>query len=651
MLLIFFIIVGIFLSFFSICILTREIMIAYFLPKEIKSDQVNKNAIQRMRLLGARFDIKVVTLTLLLPSLYLLIASLFNSTFTASLFSIIIFVVSFIFISIIIGNYYYFKTYNNYYDVFVFGLVEDDTKAVLQNMYDDYPIVRIILGITLLSISISYFCYFIIGYSQINIDVSYYHIIGIFLFVVICVLLIRGTINSKPLGRLHAQVSSLSIINKLVPNGVICLKWAIDDRKRDVKFEAVDENEGKQLIQKALDVESLYFKTAKNSYLEQNKPNVVFALMESFGSNILQYDDEKTNDLLGNLRPYFEKDIVFKRFLAEGYATISTMAQIYFNSPVQNISQSIAQNIPLKETPFLTYKKKGYKTIFITSGNMMWRNLANYLPLQGVDEMYDQNDLIDTFADAKQTLSYWGVADEYSFKLAEKLLEERAEPLFINILTITNHPPYKAPESYQPKPINSQILLDKFGKNDEERENLLTTYQYAANALGNFISNVEKGNKGNNTIISASGDHYVRAVNNNELPQQLFLAYGVPFFIHIPEQLKNNVQINYDPLMIGSHKDIMPTLYSLSLSDCQYWAFGSNLLSIALKDTFAYHPEVFADKDGVIDLNSDGLIKYKWDNNLMVSHLKIEHNQSEKIKSYQNLLYWQSNYLVKGYKH
>ncbi|MDD2168998.1 hypothetical protein QA338_10755 [Glaesserella parasuis] len=39
------------------------------------------------------------------------------------------------------GNFYYYKTYNNYYDMLMFGLVEDDTKAVLKNIYDDYPVI------------------------------------------------------------------------------------------------------------------------------------------------------------------------------------------------------------------------------------------------------------------------------------------------------------------------------------------------------------------------------------------------------------------------------------------------------------------------------------------------------------------------------
>ncbi|SUB59677.1 Uncharacterised protein [Phocoenobacter uteri] len=46
-------------------------MIAHFLLQEMMNAQDNKKVIQRMRLLGVRFDIKVVTLTQSLPCLYL----------------------------------------------------------------------------------------------------------------------------------------------------------------------------------------------------------------------------------------------------------------------------------------------------------------------------------------------------------------------------------------------------------------------------------------------------------------------------------------------------------------------------------------------------------------------------------------------------
>lgn len=45
------------------------------------------------------------------------------------------------------------------------------------------------------------------------------------------------------------------------------------------------------------------------------------ALMESFGSNMLAFDEPGKNDLLGSLRPHFKEDFVFKRFLSEDNGT------------------------------------------------------------------------------------------------------------------------------------------------------------------------------------------------------------------------------------------------------------------------------------------------------------------------------------------
>lgn len=39
-----------------------------------------------------------------------------------------------------IVNFYYFRTYDNKIDVFIFGLRDDDTLAVLTILWQDYPI-------------------------------------------------------------------------------------------------------------------------------------------------------------------------------------------------------------------------------------------------------------------------------------------------------------------------------------------------------------------------------------------------------------------------------------------------------------------------------------------------------------------------------
>lgn len=648
-----------FAYFQTILILHRRRMAKAFISTEIHQSEQYQSALKRMTTRGARFDAKVIAI-MLAPFFLLGSASFaFLSVKTTALFwSIYILIFAIVLIGIVAGNFYYYKTYNNYYDMFMFGLVEDDTKAVLKNIYDDYPVISGSLAVLVLALLPAGFTFHAL--SDWFLAIEFHWTVSTLLFVATLLVLaffVRGTIRSTPLGKNHAQVTSLAVINKLVPNGVIAMEWAFGDRKRNINFEAVDLEQGKALMQQVFGTDSLLERTPTNTALLETKPHVVLAVMESFGTNYLVLDDPENNDLLGSLRPHFARDFVFKRFISDYDGTAPTVASLYFYSPIQNISQSIAQQTALPYSPFKTYKQQGYRTVFITSGGLMWRNLGNYLPLQGVDECYDQNDIIEAFPAAKATLSYWGIADEYAFALAEKLLSESSEPLFINILSITNHPPYEVPAHYQAQRIDPSSLEGKFG-NEEENHKSLATYQYANNALGNFITNVSQSAVGNQTIIAATGDHHVRCVRF-DAPKQNFMAKGVPFYVHVPELLQSKLAIQFDPNRIGSHKDILPTLYALSLSDAEYWNIGGrNLLAIQddSKYAFAYNENLWADSEGVSDGASD--MQYTWQNptalypeNLWVEQLLPMSSQKKaRIEAYKQLLTWQINYLVKGTK-
>lgn len=643
----------------------RYVMTRTFVPQDIWQNAEHQAAIARMFNLGRRFDTKVLSIVLGVPLLIGSIAIYFTPAVATGLASVIG-VFCLILNGIIVGNFYYFKTYNNYYDIFMFGLVEDDTQAVLKNIYEDYPIIRLFVGVLISAFIPAWFLYCAISQQWFASESIVWQIILCVLSLVGLVFAARGSVRSKPLGRGHAQVSTLSILNKMVPDGLTAMSWAWSDRRSQISFEPVSREDGESLLktfmvnvvpaesvsETVLETTSSYdifhHHTATNEYLAQHKPHVVFALMESFATNFLIYDDEQHNDLLGRLRPYWQKDFVFERFCSDYNGTAPSLAGIFFHSHVQNISQSIAQNKPLKETPFEVYKSQGYKTAFITAGNMMWRNLANYLPLQGVDAMYDQNTIMECFPEAKDSLSYWGIADEYAFKMAEKLLKESQEPLFIAILSMTNHPPYVLPAHYQSRPLQADCLVGRYGKDDKERLLSLGTYQYACDAIGGFIQAIEKSELAENTVIAVTGDHHVRGVYA-DMPKELFASKAVPFFVHLPDSLRDHLTLDFDARRVGSHKDIMPTLYHVSLSGATYWhGGGSNLFATPHVRPFAFNETLFATEDYVVDTLAQPLVAYRWaDNGLLVEKphtlSDAEHKQ---VEAFQQFLVWQTNYLA-----
>ncbi|MGL5990847.1 MAG: LTA synthase family protein [Plesiomonas sp.] len=613
--------------------------------------------IQRLWVTGLRFDLRIAAIAsapVLLLGFFLAIKESCWQTFIR-IVPVIFGLLSFLVSAIAIGNYYYYQTYHTFIDVFAFGLFDDDTPAVLSNMWQDYPILQSVF-IACIAAWLAY----ILSRKVINsalikkktkIQEYGYLVFCIFLFFVFC----RGSIGPFPLRRDNAQVSSLNVLNKLVPNGVIAIDWALKDRKSDVSFEPVTLQQGVTLKQQ-LQFDDLHTKTPVNNWLDTHKPNVVFALMESFGSNMLAFDKLPENDLLGNLREHFNSDFLFRKFLSEDNGTAPSFAALFFQSPVQNISHSSAQNIKLRDTPFSIYKSKGYKTIFISPGNMMWRNLINYLPTQGVDEVYDQNTLMKMYPEAEKEITAWGVPDEYAYKLATKLLNENKEnPLFISILSITNHPPYVVPARYNIKPISE---VPEFLKHAEEggidQINMLKTYQYAADSLGNFITGIKESENGDRTLIAATGDHQMRRVKAF-YPIEQVLDRAVPFYLYVPKPILDHVEWRFDANRVGSHKDIMPTLYSYSLSNTSYLALaGRNLLSPIddEKRAFGYNVTLWIDDKGAYPLTGKPVF-YSWANaegiKLNSDVKEVSTQQQERMKALPELLRWQLNGRLKGF--
>ncbi|MEZ8195334.1 LTA synthase family protein [Vibrio cortegadensis] len=536
-------------------------------------------------IVGARFDAKIVSIAfapLLLIGLSVGAFSKVYQRFTRVIPSYVA-LIFFLLAAFSIGNYYYYVTYGSYIDVFVFGLFDDDTKAVLENAWEDYPIIRSFVA----SVVASALAY--LGTTKLLRCARKWQwnkrhwaltTVSVVLTVLVYVVIARGSIGTLPLKRYHANVSQYKALNIITPNAFMALDWAKSDYKKQSKFEPISAEAVEDQMLKVLGQPTPVYQTPKNDYLAENKPNVVMALMEGMGMNVLIEDDASHNDLLGSLREGFEQDFVFKRFLAGTSATIDSIVMMLFHSNIPTISHSSAQKVVLPSSAVLPYKQAGYEVVFIYGGNSMWRNLANYLPRQGFDTVYDENSIKKAFPAAEKYADTWGVPDEYTFKFARKLLDEAEKPLMIYIMTVTNHSPFRAPGDYQPKPVKvSERLTTLLGPMADQAENLLQAYQYSSNALGEFVKGIKASGLGSKTIVAASGDHRVRYLSS-ERSDEFGLSLAVPFYMYVPDVILEHSDYRFERNRIGSHRDVFPTLYNFSLSDQSYVSLGGeNLLS------------------------------------------------------------------------
>ncbi|MDK4681313.1 LTA synthase family protein [Kingella negevensis] len=566
-------------------------------------------------------------------------------------------------IALTVGNIFYYSVYNRPFDVFIFGLLDEDTTAVLKTIWSDYPIVSALIGLAITALPIAFLLTKLHNHVQ-NKPVSgslKTQIAYAFGMVLLLVIGIRASFGTFPLRKSSAQVSPSETLNKLVPNPITALGWAVAEYRNSNQYNEVSDEDGSRLFSTMLGkpvakptLDNLQVTTPNNPEAAAKRPNVVLAVMESMSSHLwLQLDDPKTRDLLGELRPHFAQDWLYKRFVSEGNGTSDTLHRFFIRSPLNNVSQTSAKNKTFPTNVFKPYLNAGYTVVYLTAGNGGWRDFDTFTKHLGAQEFVDETELRRRYPEAQS--GTWGVPDEYMFSYATERLQQadkEHKPVFIMMMSITNHPPYALPNTSKrvqyPLSEAEKAQFSSLGDAKELNE-ILNTYHYANNALGHFITQAKQ----TNTIIAATGDHNMRGIAYPNI-SDLVLAHAVPFYLYAPENYRQNTV--YQPERIGSHKDIMPTLYELSLPKQTYLRTGCNLTQPENADNpwcgYGYNAEIAFYSSGVMNLSTKAFYPWEKDGNLLqVSAQSAAVPEADKIvaqrgQTYGDFLNWLLNRMV-----
>ncbi|MBN2486170.1 MAG: sulfatase-like hydrolase/transferase [Bacteroidales bacterium] len=578
---------------------------------------------------GFKFD-SIVTSYLLsfvlmlnLPYLFLNKKTWYDTfyTYTTSLYIQISLTLVVILLTI---DFYYYRFFHNHFDSMFFGIVEDDTKAVLDSIWKDYPVIPIALFIIIAFIGIRQLTKNIIKKDFIlntkRISPKLLFVIG---FIALFGIGMRGSLGTFPVGKDDMIICNDNSINDITPNPVFYLKETIADRSRykitcniepilkKYKFNAPEE--AIRLINSSdtlPDINCLLTVTPKNDFLISSPPNVIFILMESFSLHFLSLHSQSFN-LLGELENQLKYCSLYRNFLSCANGTIHSFEGLLANTPTTPVSQSQYNTIPLKSAAALPFKQNNYSTLFLTGSKLNWRNLGPWAGKQYFDKIEGRETLISEIDSAKE--GTWEVFDEFLFERVFDQLthySKAGRPTFIFGFTVTNHTPYEVPAKYKPFPLElSDSIMGIVKESKEYTWECFRNYQYSNHYLGLLIKKIRESEFGKNTIIAITGDHNCRNLFEYSDAEQLN-HYGVPLILYVPEKYLGNSII--DTERFGSHKDIFPTLYNLSLSGAEYLHTGNNLLSA---DTSVYFYAVNnyslgIDQTGAVNTITN--LRYQW---------------------------------------
>ena len=224
--------------------------------------------------------------------------------------------------------------------------------------------------------------------------------------------------------------------------------------------------------------------------LRQNRPNVLFIILESFGNVLVGPlgGDTLTTPCFNRLA---KEGLLFTNFYASGNRTDKAMPAILNGYPAQPAVSIIKE--PKKTQSLLgivgILGNKGYNTSFWYGGEINFANFNSFVISSGFQEIVTMHDF-----DPVNYNSKWGVHDHVLFDAFRESMNRAKEPFLKVVLTLSSHEPFEIPV---PPVFEGKDDLTKFRN----------SVHYTDSTVGEFIEWAKGTEWWENTLVILLADH------------------------------------------------------------------------------------------------------------------------------------------------
>jgi phosphoglycerol transferase MdoB-like AlkP superfamily enzyme len=293
--------------------------------------------------------------------------------------------------------------------------------------------------------------------------------------------------------------------------------------------------------------------------IKDEKPNVVFIIMEGLGSDFM--DDGEFKGCTPYLDALTKKSLYWENFVSNAGRTFGALPSLMGSLPFGENGFMEINPLPKHNSLISILKSNGYATTYYCGDDSNFDKKANFLEYDGIDKIIDINKFGPGYTKTKANSGgfSWGYPDAEIYRKTLSELKNDKPRLDI-IMTLTNHEPFDFPgkDVYLKKVdafLNTKSADEK--SKMEEYKNIFACLMYTDNSLQKFMEDYAKRPDYGNTIFVITGDHRLIPV-----PQKDNLCrFHVPFYIYSP-MLKKTAKFK----SISSHRDVAPSLVAF-LSD------------------------------------------------------------------------------------
>ncbi len=483
--------------------------------------------------------------------------------------TIALFVWMFGFVFLNICDAFFFEEFNSRFNYIAIDYLFLNTAEVLNNIYQSYPVVPILLGV---GVAIGGALWLIrrkIQPTASTMPSVKKRLAWLLAGGMVNLFLVSGvdirTVNANP-NRMLGEIGA---------NGFYTLFYALKTNHLvyDRYYLTMPDQEAfersKRLVYQPGDQA---FGSHGNPLLRHVSPrnglgrkNVIVVLEESFGSafvGTLRHPHEAVTPAFDRIS---QRGLLFTRIYATGTRTVRGLEAVLASfPPIPGASIIKREGFGHVSTLAGTLKGRGYNTTFIYGGRGLFDNMKEFMVANGFDRFVEQKD----YSHPAFTTA-WGVSDEDIFN---KVLEEsdglsaQGKPFFLTVLTVSNHKPYTYPKG--------RIDLDP------DRRRRPHAVKYADWALGNFLEQAKSHPFFKDTVFVVLGDHGARVYGADFIPLP---SYEIPLLIYAPHLLPKPQRID----VLGSSMDVAPTILGLLGLGYDSTFFGRDLLHSNTRPAFA----------------------------------------------------------------
>tara|TARA_B100001057_G_scaffold228948_1_gene229213 strand:+ start:12114 stop:14030 length:1917 start_codon:yes stop_codon:yes gene_type:complete len=298
------------------------------------------------------------------------------------------------------------------------------------------------------------------------------------------------------------------------------------------------------------------------------KPNIILFILESMGREYWGSLNQKNNiDNFISYTPFLDslsrESLIFPNFYANSRKSIHGMPAILAGIPSFETAytSSSFSNQPVESVVSIA-NKMGYDTSFFhgaPNGSMGFLGFSKTLGFNnyyGKDEYNNDNDYD----------GYWGIWDLPFLKFTKEVIDQKSEPFFSTIFTVSSHEPYIIPAEFE-------------GYFDEGNVPMHKAVRYTDYSLKQFFEIAKDENWFNNTIFIFTADHGNQTYYS--FYEKMINRFANPLMIY-----SHGSNLKGVSNQLSQHLDIYPTIVDLINYNEPFRSWGQSLLSGFEDDSF-----------------------------------------------------------------